>query len=54
MLKFLNKIKSKKPKENSKLAKPKIKKVLEIKLMSSFSIATNKEKQYKVIHVISE
>ena len=54
MLKFLNKISNKNPKENSKPAKPKIKNVLDIKFRSSLIAATKIEKQYNDNQVISE
>ena len=50
----MNRINSKKPKENSRPAKPNIKKVFDITLMSSFVADIKIEKQYKVNHVISE
>lgn len=53
-LKFLNKIKSKNPKENSKPARPRIKNVLDIRFRSSLTEAINIVKQYKASHVISE
>lgn len=53
-LKFLNNINSKNPKENSKPAKPKIKKVFDIKFKSSFIDATKIDKEYKTNQVISE
>lgn len=54
MLKFLKSINNKNPNENSKPANPNIKKVFDIKFISSFIEATKIEKQYKVNHVISE
>ena len=45
ILKFLKRIKSKNPKENSKPAKPRIKKVVDIKFKSSFIEATKIERQ---------
>lgn len=54
ILKFLNKINNKNPNENSNPAKPNIKKVFDIKFISSFMDAIKTEKQYKHNQVISE
>ena len=53
-MKFLKRIKSKNPKENSSPAKPKIKKVFDIVFISSFTAVTKIEKQYKTNQVTSE
>lgn len=53
-LKFLNNISNKKPNENSKPAKPNIKKVIEIRFKSSFIEAVKIENVYKTNQVVSE
>ena len=50
----LNNISIKNPKENSNPAIPKIKKVIETKLISSLILPNNIAKQYKTNHIISE
>ena len=54
LLKFLNKIINKYPKENSTLANPSIKKLNVNKFKSSFKLPVKIEKQYKIIQIISE
>ena len=53
-LKFLNKINNKKPKENSRPAKPKIKYVNDAKVISSFTAPNIIDNTYIVNHVNSE
>lgn len=53
-LKFLNKIRSKNPKENSKPAKPSIKKVSDVKVISSFTAPNIVDNTYMVNQVNSE
>lgn len=53
-LKFLNKINIKNTIENSKPAKPRIKKVNDVRFISSFIEPNNTLKVYKLTHEISE